>query len=1756
MTDEEALEEVRKMFGTPKGGPAASIWDTPTPEAPPPERPSFFGEFVNGVVQGTSRDWGGFKEALPALAYNMAGNTEEAAKLLAKWDERVKDLDQRYPVTRAREAFESPENFARFVASTLGEAVPTIASIVIPGLGAAKVAAKVAPRLATNVAGKMVPGKVATGIGLGTVGAAQGIPESFATLHEVTGQQAPGTALVAGAIEGALNAIPGFTLLDRLGKEKVMGAALKRAAAEGLFQGAIGAGAGAAGAGVQELAVQFVDANKADFTNIAYGALTGAVQGSALGAGTTVLQRSKRPLPQQEGDPLPTPEQMQADDLDRANAFGEEADRLAGSRVGFVNEREAKRISASEERLQSETRGALVDRFINQDADDVLTGYNKIAESEQSPFNRDVDMSRRWNPAVAQHIAQERTNADTSLPPVKSDPRTLDEVHNAITSTDIGGLGLKPGDLLKPDDIMAATGLKSQGTARAILEEMKKRGLVVMREGRAYMADEPPPPPSDRQLAQERTTNLLKKAREATLGKPKEIIDDEALQRIHQSLLADLKPGEKITERALKHRFPEFDSKSLIQSLRAEAFIGKLDSLFTPNQRETQLILNASRGVKASETSNPIVGEVVNEIAPNLYASDATKDSPVISTVRGIIDKLAPRAKVDFYDTLALDNQDGTLGNLAGVYYKNPGEFHTIAFALGHEDKLVPTAYHEVIHYLKNAELLNKREWEILEREAMKHNWIAEHRIDDREGYKKLPYDARIEESVAEHFRKWRPYLNKLPKSIRPIFEKMDNFFRSLKASLKDTLGMEATTGDIFTKIMQGEIGNRKSVPWDPQRETFARAMPEETIVKQLNAEQLKENEPKSSWINKDTARNLGSLDQMWHTVRGLADKYPTFRRWADGLEIRRQQRTLMRSKYSQRFADIVSNAKDKTNVMRILEAAEYMDQPLLYKGNEVHLMSPADKPLYLSKGGDHLVARGQDAKVLRTLQHAMFDFRNEIAKSILVRLGYDENTNLKTLRESGKEEDKNAASMIGVLYSMPNYFPHMRFGDVAMSVKDKDGKMLDFRTFEMPGKQGTLLRSIARKRADSTMRQERDKLLKKYPGMEVSQPFNLTYDTYKRAMGNPIADLRTAIDMFATGDEEMSAKAFADIEKHLTARNLKHNLLPRENIPGWINDTNVNNYLDQAMNAYVMRGSSFIANNRAHKRLEQGVKDINDSNNADFRNYHDKVMEHISSGREDAQTIRNISFMYYLGFNMSSAMMNGLQTIHTTWPILSVIGGLSGSRHLINGYKLGLRMIKDHQNILQGGNPLEIGKADLTKYFGDDKAKIAAFMEALQDGILAPMQAFEFMGNDQGDFATLAGANKSLARITQLSASLFSSAEIFNRITTWSAFYDAFKKEGALAKADKLLGEQGTWQAMKERSFTPEEAAKYMTNKTQFVMDASNKAMIQRGATMSLITQFMSYNLQMLELWNQMLGSRTGKEGKQVAALMALSMIATSGVWSIPAFGNMKDGLEALWKLITDQGIDIDRVTKEALNEIALYPKFATHMTRGFLPAAMNASTSSRAGAGRIINTQALTGNFDNLLGPSYAMTFGSVKAALDHLHNGHKLLAIGEVLPIAAQNVAKAWEAQERGFRSAQGKTYLTRDQVGATELANQALGFRPESVARVSDLFQAQKNMGNELDSVTSHYHQKIAEAREEIISTNNEDDKAKARRKENLLFNEIRDYNKGKKPADQIKISRSAISERVRQALSSRGPIRGVPTRMREEARSLKPLYGVD
>jgi len=272
-----------------KNTPGAYVIEWDGMDWVPSKNPEGPGAFTRGLATGWEQTKGLLSEALPAMAQSALGYDDAARANLQAYKERMDRLDK--AGLQAKMSYEDVNSLGTlydYGAEAFGQALPSIATALIPGVGVGALGTRFAAgRAATGLvasraaaiesaaqaAGQTVTKEAAYAAAMQQVsqqiGAAAGamvgsglqnIPESFANIYDETQQLRPGVAFAVGSLKSALDSIAPVMLLrktqgvemgDRLtnlisskllkgrpGWSGALAGALETAATEGLTEGA------------------------------------------------------------------------------------------------------------------------------------------------------------------------------------------------------------------------------------------------------------------------------------------------------------------------------------------------------------------------------------------------------------------------------------------------------------------------------------------------------------------------------------------------------------------------------------------------------------------------------------------------------------------------------------------------------------------------------------------------------------------------------------------------------------------------------------------------------------------------------------------------------------------------------------------------------------------------------------------------------------------------------------------------------------------------------------------------------------------------------------------------------------------------------------------------------------------------------------------------------------------------------------------------------------------------------------------------------------------------------------------------------------------------------------------------------------------------------------------------------------------------------------------------------------------------------
>ena len=446
-------------------------------------------------------------------------------------------------------------------------------------------------------------------------------------------------------------------------------------------------------------------------------------------------------------------------------------------------------------------------------------------------------------------------------------------------------------------------------------------------------------------------------------------------------------------------------------------------------------------------------------------------------------------------------------------------------------------------------------------------------------------------------------------------------------------------------------------------------------------------------------------------------------------------------------------------------------------------------------------------------------------------------------------------------------------------------------------------------------------------------------------------------------------------------------------------------------------------------------------------------------------KNFNQVAFLYTLGFNVSSAVVNLSQIPLVIVPFLSGRFGLADS---IDAFTSAGSMLGGNANIKdyfdQEGTgydsvftlkPSEIKKIEETAV---DKEQAEARIQQLND--LIPLIK-EASANGQlysMSFMDELGVNEKsnlLDKVTHGSAIFFNAAERFNRQSTLIATYNLVRKQMAdKSKAgEKYFSEfDGEFvdpktSTAKLREFAAREAL-YITQQTNGGAVLETAPRLTQEGWMRVAGMYKSFGLQMyytmfktykIMMANKFAKTPEGKEQRKVAfkQLVGIHMSALffAGVSGIPLYGIISSLVDMFF--LDDDEDDVDTIIRKAIKEGPF--KGVVSEVLGVDVASRIKLTDLIINENRFSNSESLEQSIGFYFGGPFLSTVGRFYRALEDYSNENYHEMADSLLPPALTNFKKSVRyAMDDGIKTRR-EDYVYRD-LSTGELIGKAFGFAP--------------------------------------------------------------------------------------------------------------------
>ena len=719
-------------------------------------------------------------------------------------------------------------------------------------------------------------------------------------------------------------------------------------------------------------------------------------------------------------------------------------------------------------------------------------------------------------------------------------------------------------------------------------------------------------------------------------------------------------------------------------------------------------------------------------------------------------------------------------------------------------------------------------------------------------------------------------------------------------------------------------------------------------------------------------------------------------------------------------------------------------------------------------------------------------------------------------------------------------YVPLMRYGKWFISVtnpniEDGKGRTVEYQMFESKREAEAALPALQKKYFDN-------------PNAQVS------------AVGeHTIADLKRAIKNKAIGLVEISqylsdpaARKFSELEKEIN-RLISENkdivgfdsfLTPRAQVGG------VAGYsadFGRAAQQFLFAATRTAARNRfmpeARRKYNDTIKYAEDNNDRRLQKGTEIFWDYVNDPKQEFAELRQIGFWWYLGGNMSSAILQVMSNVQFTGPILAeVTPGMFGQK----GATAAARLLKAQKEAIAmlsfTGNQYSDTFIDWDKVPEDVKTQVEEDMASyLKQG-----QAMHEAGQVPGTENMGSKRRRAFRQFENMViGGMFNTMEATSRLTAYIAamrtFNDPANGLEALERMKTLYGSNQLFQEAINRNngdLTPQIATRFLIDETFGVYGKLNRPAIMRkwGAVPAL---FQTYISQMIALMYRMLtkGDTPAQRaaGRRVFLRMMGMMVLTGGYMGIPGSDDAED--LASWMVENVPGVgsglktDFRTMIREMLYDTGLGAQKVNALENGLIEAYLNIDVQRRLSLGNFPYSQqvrALAGMMGLTQGGSAADFAGApgsvfltpIKEGFTAMREGRSIVDVAFMSsPLFMRNGYKAYkQAMGKGFVETNYGTVI-RDDVTIMESVYQAMGFGSAKTKRAREAEYMSRFYQTRGMKKQRSINAQVTNAFRDIIMANRSGDKAKsmkAQLKVNELTRELYKWNSSVDPMDMIAI----------------------------------------
>ncbi len=1075
----------------------------------------------------------------------------------------------------------------------------------------------------------------------------------------------------------------------------------------------------------------------------------------------------------------------------------------------------------------------------------------------------------------------------------------------------------------------------------------------------------------------------------------------------------------------------------------------------------------------------------------NLRGLDLKNASPELKKfmgeVRNKIRTIAgDKVAVDFYDTLREFRTDSVSNPVRGAQWLN-----NIAVAMdvvsGKNIDPFETAMHETWHYVRNTDgFFSERDKNILEQQRGRIlNYVQEQTgLSQYDIEQMAPTKDGLDELEAWAFGLWSS--NKLKNSkytpsgftpmLNQVFDKALKFIRSLGDLFRsrdfNDIFEDVDSGRTASEVKDQGVINNQEIRWQKiaqgaqavhQNNETKRAYNAPNAMREAQKHDNSELGPIGSW-----GRYVSSLAHLGSISKFMGQVYDNFRvRESSANSVtKRIDAPLKASGYhslSREKKDALGNLADfmrKTKQRGKLDA----DGHLTFErdGKIVRVKDVELSKQYMALQDSYRIALKEVIDNMKYYWQKHFDLPDNFTKDDVIA---------KLQNSKNPEPYQNILESLDAFEKLQkaDYVPRVRFGDFGFVVKDTQGNTVAFYTVERGSYKGRYnkiqMEEIQKNLMDKYGDTNRYKIygdkgqITNLSNLDTLSPFGLTQNEASKHIDNSMVSLELLAGLINSRDLDVDtfSKLQEDLYSKISKTGFAKHMLESQDIDGYSTDWARSQYAYQQGLANYIGNLTIRDNLTALKKiLEEGPGGWKDKNLYEAAK---SYVNYMSSPQEEYMKMRAFNFLWVMGANMSSAMLQVF-----TLPTLT-FGNLMKFNH--NPLSNAAAMNKYWWVV-----PRYFGKklhlADNTVFipFSDE----ASLTQLVKDGVFTSKRQADFNkwmaeNNSFGALLTeeYAGRKQYETRDFQgkLKASLSSMANflgvpisVAEQATRFASANAAFEQLSKLPNAEQtimeVLGNDQRFAVQVQNRpeiGIIEHASLFIMDEAHSVMGRVARAPYQRGLGGAVVFPFQGYPQNAIESMIRMWGQ--GKQGKIALASTLGAFMVFSGLIGLPGAELLKELYEAAVKATTGEELDLDFELKKALHAYTGSDTLGKFVAQGVLRSHGGMDFSKRIGASIpgqdvLLALTGVRGEPQDLLGVQGSLLSQIAQLWYNYNTDAGLGATVASMSPVALANILRAAEYADEGVYTSKRQKLVDAKDLSGFDVTLRALGITSGRVA----------------------------------------------------------------------------------------------------------------